>query len=242
MSAIIQSSTAAEPDAIAQRIETLAVSDTWKRRFHEMEANPEALKFNPLAFLFGPIYYIFKGMWKKGLTLFAWITAALTMVDLLAAAFGMTVPMQVGTVTTGVITSIFATRDYWRLKVHGESFWPHPSAKTALWIGLVVMVCVLTLWVALTHRPSMLLACKSPEVDAFLTRQFEDEARHRPPGVEWFPHRATRYITLESAPLSEQRRCGATLIERNAAGQERAQDIAFMLYLNDDGTTHVVTH
>jgi hypothetical protein len=67
-------------------IDSLPVSDSWKRRFKVMHKAggpslprfrnlaPDERKalspFNVLAFLFGPFYYAFKGMWRKGLTLF----------------------------------------------------------------------------------------------------------------------------------------------------------------------------
>jgi hypothetical protein len=64
-------------------IETLPVSDTWKKRFRWIQASggpslknaknvPKEQRltfglFNFLAFLFGPIYYLAKGMWKRAL-------------------------------------------------------------------------------------------------------------------------------------------------------------------------------
>src|SRR3954466_4715595 len=77
-------------------IESLDVSETWKKRFRiiKQAGGPgmpnlknlpfrerRGAGFNIVAFLFGPFYYLSKGMWRKAITLFLVLMVALLVID-----------------------------------------------------------------------------------------------------------------------------------------------------------------
>ncbi len=131
-----------EPVATRSDIDSLNVSDTWKKRFHIIErAGPfikgkyqnitslttrerRVISFNILAFLFSGLYYLAKGMPKKALVLmgFSWIfSAALT---LLETAYHFSAPNSLYWIPLAVVTSMLANHDYYQKKVCQQDMWP----------------------------------------------------------------------------------------------------------------------
>jgi len=112
-------------------VETLAVGQTWKRRFHLIKgaggidnAGFGATRFNVLAFLFGSIYYLLKGMWRKAISLLGLTLAigiACNIVLLLT-----NLPDKLSYVTglaTATIYGLRANADYYKKMVLGENGW-----------------------------------------------------------------------------------------------------------------------
>lgn len=131
-----------EPMAARSDIDSLDVSDAWKKRFRLIErAGPfikgkyqnilaltprerRVISFNILAFLFSGLYYLAKGMPKKALVLmgFSWIfSAALT---LLETAYHFSAPNSLYWIPLAVVTSMLANHDYYQKKVYRQDMWP----------------------------------------------------------------------------------------------------------------------
>lgn len=78
--------------------------------------------FNAWAFLFGPFYYLAKGMWKKGVVLFALSVAAIVIMELILDAIGM----SRSNVSRFIAPAVFGTRaniDYYKQIVLGDKGW-----------------------------------------------------------------------------------------------------------------------
>ena len=123
-------------------IDSLDVSDTWKKRFHLIErAGPfiggkyqnilsltprerRALGFNILAFLFSSFYYLAKGMPKKALVLmgFSWIIS--TVLTLLETAYHFSTPNSLYWIPLAVVASMLANHDYYQKKIYRQDMWP----------------------------------------------------------------------------------------------------------------------
>ena len=119
------------------QIDQLAVSDTWKKRFHLIEKaggvklprfkelsfrERMSVNFNVWAFLFGPIYLLIKGMWKLALT---WLGIAL-LVGILLAVIEMMFQINTGNaagVGVAVGLSMLANRNYYKKMVQGQLDW-----------------------------------------------------------------------------------------------------------------------
>lgn len=119
-------------------IASLPVSESWKTKFRLIEkaggvkqqnfkalAFGERMKiaFNILGFLFGPIYYIVKGMWKKGLALFALCFIAVFVVALVLELVGLG---HLANAVGYAVAAVFAVRaniDYYKKMVLGENGW-----------------------------------------------------------------------------------------------------------------------
>ena len=119
-------------------IASLPVSDAWKARFRLIEkaggvkvpqfktlAFGERMKisFSILAFLFGPIYYIVKGMWKKGLALFAVCLVALFTVVFALELAGLGRLANAAGYAVAAVFAVRANIDYYKKMVLGENGW-----------------------------------------------------------------------------------------------------------------------
>lgn len=118
------------PKAVAE------LSDGWKRKFALIEkaggtdwSNLASLdrgdlakvNFNIWGFVFGPFYYLAKGMWKKGLVLFAIVFVA----NYLLGAFfdDGAIANQVSTVIGSSLSAVFSNRDYYKKMILGINSW-----------------------------------------------------------------------------------------------------------------------
>jgi hypothetical protein len=128
-------------------IDSLDVSDTWKKRFKAMqkaggpslpnvkELSPEDRKaitgFNVIAFFLGPIYYIAKGMWRKAITIFVLGFIALLIIDVILAAIGWSAASNATGIGFAVVWASLANADYYRKMVLGQNgwWWGRGSAK-----------------------------------------------------------------------------------------------------------------
>jgi len=116
------------------RISTLDVSETWKRRFRLIEkaGGPKlpdfkalpfgermSLNFNFIAFFLGPIYFVAKGLWRQAVVYFA---IAIALVFLFEA-------IGLGRYTRAVgygFAALYALRanvSYYQKAVHDEVTW-----------------------------------------------------------------------------------------------------------------------
>ncbi|MGH8617046.1 MAG: DUF2628 domain-containing protein [Burkholderiales bacterium] len=120
-------------------IDTLQVSATWKRRFRAMQKaggpNLPDIKmltkeerkgismFNIVAFLFGPFYYLFKGMWRKGLTLFTLTLIGILVLDFVLELAGFGKYAKSTSFAAGAVYAVLANRDYYAKMVLGQNGW-----------------------------------------------------------------------------------------------------------------------
>src|SRR5262245_3795464 len=120
-------------------IDSLPVSDRWKRRFkamrraggpslpHFKNLTPEERKalspFNVLAFLFGPFYYACKGMWRKGLTLFALCVIGGLILDTLLELVGLGSFTRATGFAAAAVYASLANRDYYAKMVLEQNGW-----------------------------------------------------------------------------------------------------------------------
>ncbi len=114
-----------------------AVSDAWKQKFALIEkaggaqlpkirelAFGERFKiiFNVWGFLFGPIYYFAKGMWKKGIVIFAIGMALIVTLSMICDAAGIS-----DAITTFIVPAIFARRSnidfYKKIVLRNNGWW-----------------------------------------------------------------------------------------------------------------------
>jgi len=119
-------------------IDELAVSATWKRRFHLIETaggvrlvrlkelpfgDRMRVSFNVLAFLFGPLYYLAKGLWRKAITFL--IVAVIIVASLSIVLNNATFDVVDRALGYG-LAAIFATRaniDYYKRMVLKDNGW-----------------------------------------------------------------------------------------------------------------------
>ncbi len=127
-------------------IDTLDVSDKWKRYFKGMQkyggVRAPLLKSLPpdqrkaalkemappissfaLAFVFGFFYYLVKGMWKKGLVLLAFVLVVVITVSFLLYLVGGETLANATRFLGGAIFAIMAPRDFYAFKVDGDDGW-----------------------------------------------------------------------------------------------------------------------
>lgn len=119
-------------------ISTLPASDSWKVKFHLFQKAGGAtlpklkdlsgkermeISFNVLAFLFGPIYYVFKGMWKKGLTLFACCVTVIFFITFLLELAGMGHLSKALRYGVAAIFAVRANIDYYKKMVLNQNGW-----------------------------------------------------------------------------------------------------------------------
>jgi hypothetical protein len=120
-------------------IDSLSVSDSWKRRFKAMhkaggpslpnyknltsEERKHLSPFNVLAFLFGPFYYLVKGMWRKGLTLTVLCLIGVLALDAVMVLVGLGNFTRATGFAAGAVYAALANRDYYAKMVLGRNGW-----------------------------------------------------------------------------------------------------------------------
>lgn len=122
-----------------EHIDDLPVSEVWKKKFKAMrKAGGPGMKnlnslskaerkdlgsFNVVAFLFGPFYYMAKGMWRRGILLFAVCVAAVIVIDIALGLIGLE---KFGKALGYGVAGVFAVRanaDYYKKMVLGDNGW-----------------------------------------------------------------------------------------------------------------------
>lgn len=120
-------------------IDSLPVSDTWKKRFNGIrkaggpsmpnlksmsrEERKGLSLFNILAFLFGPFYYLAKGMWRKSISLLAVCLAAVLILEFLLTMIGFERFSRSLGYGIAAVFAIRANVDYYKKMVLGENGW-----------------------------------------------------------------------------------------------------------------------
>ena len=130
--------TVADADRAGADIDALDVSESWKKRFRLIRraggpGMPHAkdlsfgersrIMFNVLAFLFGPVYYLFKGMWRKALTLFVSVTAVVFVIALILELNGLGEYSRSLAYGAAAFFGIRANVDYYKKMVLREDGW-----------------------------------------------------------------------------------------------------------------------
>jgi hypothetical protein len=120
----------------ANNIENL--SESWKGKFCLIEkaggtklnkinelSFRERMKvnFNILAFLFCPFYYVFKGMWKKGLSLFAICAVVVIVLSIPLDLAGLEKVSDSLGVGVGYVFATRANIDYYKKMILGKNGW-----------------------------------------------------------------------------------------------------------------------
>ena len=127
-------------------IDTLDVSDKWKRYFKAIrkygglqaplartlppdqrkaatkEMAPPIASF-ALAFVFGFFYYLAKGMWKKGLVLLAFVLIIVITASFLLYLVGGETLANATRFLGGAIFGVMAPRDFYAFKIEGDDGW-----------------------------------------------------------------------------------------------------------------------
>lgn len=120
-------------------IDALDVSEAWKKRFKWLRkaGGPSMPKlktmskeerrgyshFNILAFLFGPFYYLFKGMWKKAITLFSVCLLAVIILELILTSLGFAALGKILGYGVAVVFAVRANIDYYKKMVLRDNGW-----------------------------------------------------------------------------------------------------------------------
>ncbi|MEI8632424.1 DUF2628 domain-containing protein [Vibrio sp. PP-XX7] len=127
-------------------IETLSISEKWKRRFKLFDAlnagelsrhefiqtdvfkrlgwkDRACISSNLWAFLGGFIYYFCKGMHYKGFIVLSLSLLWSTLLSMFDFLTGIVVPDSVYWVVPGACCSMFASLDYYQKTIHGEVMW-----------------------------------------------------------------------------------------------------------------------
>jgi len=120
-------------------IDSLSVSDSWKRKFKAMhkaggpnlpnfkrltsEERKDLSHFNVLAFLFGPFYYFVKGMWRKGLTLSVLCVVGVLALDAVMVLVGLGDFTRASGFAAAAVWAALANRDYYAKMVLGQNGW-----------------------------------------------------------------------------------------------------------------------
>ena len=120
-------------------IDNLDVSDAWKQKFRAIhraggpslpdfkKLTPEERKavptFSILAFFFGPFYYLFKGMWRKAITLFVLSVIGIVILDTVMTFAGLVEYTRATGFAAAAAYAVLANRDYYRKMVLGQNGW-----------------------------------------------------------------------------------------------------------------------
>jgi hypothetical protein len=145
-------------------IEALDISDWWKERFvilHTSGASQKSLVdyvFSPegklalksgskkifsikawiIGYFIGPIIYFFKGMHRKGFTLLLLNALINLIISAIAYAFDLELSIVVSMLIGATIVNIFYVYDYYKYRIHNETFWP----QLPKWIGHGVVIAI----------------------------------------------------------------------------------------------------
>lgn len=161
------------------KIDKLAVSDVWKKRFRHLEAEPKKPQMNILGFLFGFFYYLAKGLWRKGIVLLVIGLLLSVVLELIAAMFGKELSLFVFAAPMWALFGLSANQDVYRKEVHGELFWP---AIAGLGHPAVLLTTAIPTLLGIIFIEDALLSpgytCSSPEV-LQLVREIIVEAPYR---------------------------------------------------------------
>ena len=164
---------AVQNESIAQ----LDVSDKWKEKFEAMEKaglselgylkmlqgdkfkgmsfkERHGIQFNNWALVFGVLFYFSKGMWSKGGLILAssWLLAAVLIG--LESVIEMEIPAVFYWIAPAIFCAQFANRDYYMLKVKGETVWPSVPAFFSRGAFVVCSLVLSLAAVALVSIPS----------------------------------------------------------------------------------------
>jgi len=120
-------------------IDSLDVSDAWKKRFHWIrkaggpglpllnslpkEERRGGSPFNILAFLFGGFYYLAKGMWRKAISLMVVMIVVLSVVDLVLELIGFGLLGNVLNFGAAAVFAVRANIDYYKKMVLNDNGW-----------------------------------------------------------------------------------------------------------------------
>ena len=120
-------------------IDSLNVSDKWKRRFRGIQKaggprmpNLKQLPkedrrmispFNVLAFLFGPFYYLTKGMWRKALSMSLICFVVLFVIGIILDALGVSFLDRALGYGVAAVFAIRANIDYYKKMVLADNGW-----------------------------------------------------------------------------------------------------------------------
>src|SRR5689334_17182493 len=118
-------------------IDSLDVSETWKKRFRAIQKaggpampNRRALStrermvnFNILAFLLGPVYYLLKGMWRKALTFFVAVTAVVFVIAIILELNGLGEYSKSLAYGAAAFFAVRANIDYYKKMVLKDNGW-----------------------------------------------------------------------------------------------------------------------
>lgn len=141
------------PPRAENDIETLNVSEDWKRYFRAVKqyggidlpllkalpaAEQQALKPQArppvvsmvLAFFFGFFYYLAQGMWKKGLVLAGIAIAIIAVFFVISLIIGF----NLGPLAASLMFAQMAPRDFYQFKVLGDDGWLPVKPGSWMWL------------------------------------------------------------------------------------------------------------
>ena len=120
-------------------IDSLNVSDKWKKRFHGIqkaggprmpnltqlpkEDRRQISPFNVLAFLFGPFYYLAKGMWRKALAMSLICFVVLFVIGIILDALGISFLDRALGYGVAAVFAVRANIDYYKKMVLADNGW-----------------------------------------------------------------------------------------------------------------------
>lgn len=115
------------------------------------------INFNLLAALFGVIYYCVKGMWAKGILMYALVGVPLSLVVLA----WQDAPLGLIGIWFNFPFAVLANYDYYHKIRHGERLWPWvPSPLSSIPALATLLIASQALWVAsITYVEAALPSC-----------------------------------------------------------------------------------
>ena len=146
-----------------ESIDQLDVSDKWKQKFELMEKagikefgylkmlqqdkfkgmpfkQRHSIQFNNWALVFGVLFYFAKGMWKKGALILAisWLLAAVLIG--VESLIDTEIPAVFYWIVPAILCAQFANRDYYMLKLRGETMWPSAPSFLSNATGAILSI------------------------------------------------------------------------------------------------------
>jgi len=227
-----------EINNIDQRIEALPVSEKWKRRFRELEADPRKVSMNSPAFFFCVFYYLAKGLWKKGLSLQMWLMVFHLTADIVAAAMGYYIPVTISMAITATIFVLFANHDVWRKELYNETFWQHPAARWGVWLGVPALIGLVVFTVSAPNWLS-LPQCSDSGIKSDVRGLIRQSEPFNLDGKSWKVANLTNVFELGRRPLPEFRHCHARLHLTSTAGESHSYSIEYWLHFDAQGELRI---